>query len=63
MSGEDSEITNYLQTLIDHIGQCDCDDCPTCGTLQGILEIVKNRLFSSPVYPESRIAAAASRTN
>jgi hypothetical protein len=63
MSGEDTEIANYLRTLIDHVGQCDCDDCPTCGKLQAILEIVKNRLFGSLVYPERMISAAVSRTN
>jgi hypothetical protein len=59
MNSNEAEIAEYLQSLLDHSGDCESEDCPTCQKLHGIFEVIKNRLFSSPVYPEVMAAAAS----
>jgi len=58
MNGDDAEIAEYLWFLLDHQGRCELERCPSCLTLQGIVELTGNPLFSGPVYPEVVISAA-----
>jgi hypothetical protein len=59
MDGNEEEIAEYLQLLLDHGRDCESEDCPTCQKLHGIFEVIQNRLFTSPVYPEVMAAAAS----
>ena len=59
MNGKDAEITEYLRFLLEHQGQCELEPCPSCLTLQCIFELIRSRLFSSPVYPEVMISATS----
>ncbi len=61
MSGEDDEIAKYLRSLLDHASECSREDCPSCQTLRGAFELIRNRLFSSPVYPQVMLATAVSK--
>jgi hypothetical protein len=61
MTGNEYELTEYLQRLLEHAKECDLEGCAPCLTVHGILELIKNRLFSSLVYPEVTISAAASK--
>jgi len=59
MNGKDAEITEYLRSLLEHQGQCELEQCPSCLTLRRIFELIRSRLFSSPVYPEVMISATS----
>ena len=59
MKGKDAEITDYLRFLLEHEGQCELEHCPSCLTLQCVFELIRSRLFSSPVYPEVMISATS----
>jgi hypothetical protein len=62
MTGNEYELAEYLQRLLEHAKACDLEGCASCRTVHGILERIKNRLFSSLVYPEVTISAAASKS-
>ena len=56
MIGDDNEIAEYVQSLLEHGIECESQDCPSCHSLQSIFEIVRARLFSSSLYPEVAIS-------
>ena len=58
-NGDDSEIAKYIQGLLDHHIGCELDDCASCRTLHGILELVRRRLFTSPLFPEVMVSSAS----
>ena len=57
MNGKDAEIAEYLRFLLEHQARCELEQCPSCLMLQCVCELVRSRLFSSPVYPEVMISA------
>jgi len=59
MNSDDAEIADYLRSLLDHGRKCHREECPACRTLHGIFEVIRKRLFTSPVYPEVLAAAAS----
>jgi len=59
MNGDDPEIAEYLRFLLEHRGQCELAQCPSCLTLRSVFELIRNRLFSGPVYPEVMISATS----
>jgi len=52
----DDEIRVYLQSLLEHQAECQSEHCAWCLALQGVLESVRFRIFSGPVFPEVMIA-------
>jgi len=66
MRAEDSEIAEYLNYLLKHALQCRSQGCPTCTTMQPVLELVRHRLFASPHYVTTGVVtpvAGAGRTH
>ncbi len=63
MTGDHAEIAEYLRTLLEHESRCEVEDCPSCETLRGICEMIRGRLFSSPIYPDVKTSAASSGRN
>ena len=55
MSAKD-EILVYLQSLLAHHADCKVEQCSRCRALLGILESVRHRIFSGPVFPEVMMA-------
>ena len=53
----DDEIRLYLQSLLEHKADCQTERCSRCLALDGVLEAVRYRIFSSPVFPDVMIAA------
>src|SRR5262249_422921 len=54
MNSED-EILLYLAHLLDHRFTCESDVCPSCLSLQGIVENIRSHMFSGPVFPDIMI--------
>jgi hypothetical protein len=52
----DDEIRLYLQSLLEHQADCESEHCPWCLALQGVLDSVRCKIFSGPVFPEVTIA-------
>jgi len=52
----DDEIRLYLQSLLEHEAECQSEHCPWCLALRGVLESVRWRIFTGPVFPEVMIA-------
>jgi hypothetical protein len=52
----DDEIRDYLQSLLEHEADCQTEHCPLCAALEGVLDLVRRRIFSGPVFPEVMIS-------
>ncbi len=63
MGNDDSEIAAYLRGLLEHYSECELDNCPSCQILQGIFELVKGRLFTSPLFPEVMVSSGLVAAN
>ncbi len=63
MNGDDAEIAYYVCSLLEHGDECDSEDCPLCATLHSVLELIRTRLFGSPLYPKEALAAGTAKCN
>ena len=50
MDRRDSEIAGYFLDLLDHQAQCAVEGCQACAALSSILELIRERLFTTVVY-------------
>jgi len=60
MKGEDAELAGYMRSLLEHARECEVEACPSCQRLHAIFELIRNRLFNSPIYPDVMLAADSS---